>query len=113
MLLFYLQRQNGRPRIDKWFCHSLRSFKGLAKFPLRLDRRYNVQALSASRLHERMVTEAFQMRFEFQREFRDLFEGERLGRIKIVGDVVGLIKMRCARMHLMQFDAREICEPRE
>src|SRR5438552_17162339 len=60
-----------------------------------------------------MVTEAFEMCFEFHCEFRDLLELKILGWIEVVGDVISLIKLRGARMHLMQLDTGEICEPRQ
>ena len=58
-----------------------------------------------------MVTEAFEMFFELQRQFRDVRKFEILRRIEIVHDIIRLIKMRRTRMHLMQFDARQIRQP--
>jgi len=57
------------------------------------------------------VTKTLEVLFEFQREFGDLWELETFGRIEIVNDVIRLVKMRRATMHLMQFDARQIRQP--
>ena len=108
-----LQRQYRRVRIHERLGNGLCRLEYLVKFPVRLDRRQDVQALAARRFHERMVAETLEMLLEFQCESRDIRELEILRRVEVVHDVIRLVKMRRARVHLVQLDARQVRQPDE
>ena len=108
-----LQRQYRRVRIHERLGNGLGCLKYFVKFPLRLDRRQDVQTLASRRLDERMVAETLEMLFEFQSKACDIRKLEILRRVEVVHDVIRLVKMRRARMHLVQFDARQVRQPDE
>src|SRR5262245_11478407 len=70
-----------------------------------------MQPLAPRRLNEWMITETFEMLFELQREGGHVRKLETLRWIEIVTDVIRLGEMRSARMHLMQFNARQVRQP--
>ena len=108
-----LQGQYRRVRIHERLGNGLCRLKCLVKFPLRLDRRQDVQALATGRFNKRMVAETLEMFFEFQSKPGDIPELEILRRVEVVHDVIRLIKMRRARVHLVQLDARQVRQPDE
>ena len=58
-----------------------------------------------------MIAETLEVLFELQREFGDLRELETLRRVQVIYDIIRPVKMRRARMHLVQFNARQIRQP--
>ena len=60
-----------------------------------------------------MVTKTLEMFFKLERELCDVRKLETLRRVEIVDDVIRLIEMGRARMHLMQLDTGQVCQPHQ
>jgi hypothetical protein len=93
--------------------NGLCGLKQLVKFPFRFDGRHDVQALAACRFDEGVIAITFEVPFEFHGQFRHLRKRETLRRIEVVDDVIGLVEVRRARMHLVQLDAGQVRQPHQ
>ena len=111
LFLLDVKRRRVAMRLHKGLCCCRCRLENLIEPPLRLDGRDDVHALSSSRLDERMVTEALDVRPEIQRYFDHALERKILRRVQVKNDVIRPVKMRGPAMHLMDFYARQICEP--
>src|SRR6516164_2881991 len=58
-----------------------------------------------------MIAEALKVILKFQCQTCDILEREGLGRVEVIHNVIGLIKMWSSRMHLMQFEAGQVGQP--
>src|SRR5687768_10315570 len=99
--------------LDERLRDRLRHFKRFLKTPLRFNWRQDMQTFATCRFDERMIAERLEMFLELQRELRDPWECVAFRWIEIVDDVIRCVEMRRARMHLVQFDARQIRQPDE
>ena len=72
-----------------------------------------MQTFPASRFDKRMITKTLEMFFELARQRGDIRKAEILRWVKIVCNIIRLIKMRRSAMHLMQLDAGQVGQPDE
>src|SRR5438045_4125169 len=72
-----------------------------------------MKPFSARGLYERVIAKALDMFLEAERKFDDILEAVILGRVEVVYDVVRFIKMGSTRVHLVQLETSEVCQPDE
>ena len=81
--------------------------------PFRFDRHEDVKSFAPGCLDKRMVPETLEMVLKVSAISTTSSKPGSLGRIQIKDEVIRLIEMWRAAMHLMKFDACQVCKPDE
>src|SRR5262252_10239489 len=92
-------------------CDQQRSFAAKLKGPFGLDGRNNMNAFTASRFYESVISIALNVFSQVKCKLDHFCKRVFFRRVEVPNDVVGLVIVRCSAMHLMKLDACEICQP--